>query len=192
MRILPGVIFAYFFFLDITGFLVPGGSGWGYQNAFVGKLAQAPKACVIGDYESDYERRKCGELWTSFATEGAMALLPLLLAGVLLYLANDEKELVYRRARKRVEKGDALFKGIVTDPPVLPKDAFAFLACMNVMSLQLANGTQMKVYLPETSPKPRPGETLAVFDVGKTLGAKRYVGVFYAPHLAIVRGGVDS
>jgi hypothetical protein len=94
----------------------------------------------------------------------------------------------YRRSRKKVDSGQAAFKGTVTQPPEAPNDFFGWFFCLRAISLQLPNKKQVKVYQPLEAPLPLPGQEFAVYDGGSHFGQKRHLGQLYAPHLAIVSG----
>jgi hypothetical protein len=56
------------------------------------------------------------------------------------------------------------------------------------VSVQLENGSQERVYLPAGSTLPLPGEKLALVDISVGKAGKKWVGVHYAPHIAVMRG----
>jgi hypothetical protein len=147
-----------------------------------------PEVCWNGDTVSSHQENQCKDFWAALATRALLAAGPIAVAVIFLMVGLDQLKGFYRKSRKKVEKAQALFAGTVTDPPEAPNDAFGWFYCLRAVSLELKNKTQMKVYLPIDAPDPMPGQTFAVFDGGKAFGAKRHIGVLYAPHLAVVSG----
>ena len=65
---------------------------------------------------------------------------------------------------------------------------FRWLFCFRAISVELANKQQVTVLLPNDSLLPQPGQTFAVYAVGKRFGHERYTAQLYAPHVAVVAG----
>jgi hypothetical protein len=147
-----------------------------------------PSICWGDNAVNDFQRSQCVDFHDRLITGTLIALIPTGVALLFLFLAVEQLSGFYRRSRKTIDKGKALFAGVVTNPAEAPNDFFGRTFCMRAISVQLSNKKQMNVYLPLTAPVPLPGQTLAVFDGGKVLGAKRYIATLYAPHLAVVSG----
>lgn len=147
-----------------------------------------PEPCWTGKTVNEVQARQCDEFWKKWLTSAAIGAAPFGSVLLFIYLALDSLGLTYDRARRRIKNRRMLFAGVVTEPAHAPADLYAWVYCMQAVTVQLGNGVQIKVYLPLTAPRPRPGETLAIFDGGRVFGTKRYLAMFYAPHLAIVRG----
>lgn len=163
-------------------------TGPAFTTVFEG-LGRLPERCVSGETDNDFQRSQCSKYWDRLILTGGYASIPLLLSLAFLYLGLDALRGTYRRGQKRMEKGQALMAGTVTNPAELPADAYSWFFCFRPISIELKNKTQLKVYVPLDSPIPRPGETLAVFDGGRGFGQKRLLASIYAPHVAIVSGG---
>lgn len=155
---------------------------------FVGRLFTLPQVCWSGNTVNDFQRKQCDEFWSELALRGAVAAIPFGVALLVLLMGREQITTFYRRSRKRVDAGQADAGGVVTDPAQAAGDRFSWFFGLRVITIQLADKTQLRVYLPENAPIPQPGQKLAAFKVGKLLGAPRHIGVIYAPHLAIVRG----
>ncbi len=151
--------------------------------------ANAPEVCKKDKAVNDFQRQQCDAFWEQFQIGLAVSLIPFLLVLAFLMVGLDLLVSIYRKARKKFQTGEAAFSGIVTEPAQVPKDGFAWFHCLTTVAVKLETGQQMKVYLPAELPIPRPGQTLAVFDVGKVLGQKRHLAIVYAPHVVIVSGG---
>jgi len=149
---------------------------------------QFPTACWGDNAVNDFQRSQCADFYNRLTTSTILALIPSAAALIFLLLALDKLNGFYRRSRKTIDKGKALFAGMVTEPAEAPNDLFGRTFCLRAISVQLSNKQQMSVYLPLNAPVPLPGQTLAVFEGGKFFGAKRYIATLYAPHLAVVSG----
>lgn len=153
------------------------------------QLTHFPGVCMPGATPpSEFQTTQCELFRARLLVEGAVASIPLALVLIAWMIALDLLKSFYRRCRKTVEKGQALYSGTVTKPPEAPNDWFGRLFCLRRIAIELPTRAQTTVYMPLDAPIPLPGETLAVFDGGKAFGAKRQVAILYAPHLAIVGG----
>ncbi len=153
------------------------------------QLMHFPGACMPGATPaSDFQARQCEIFNARLLVEAAVASIPLAMALIAWMIAKDMLLSFYKRCRKVVEKGQALYSGTVTKPPEAPNDWFGRLFCLRRIAIELPTKAQTTVYMPLEAPVPLPGQTLAVFDGGKAFGAKRQVAILYAPHLAIVGG----
>jgi hypothetical protein len=145
--------------------------------------------CLIGNTVNDFQREQCGEIWTRIGIMTGIASLPFMLMGIFLLLSFDQFRFFYRRIDRKVEKGQGSFKGRIRGRVRSGKfDLFAWLFCLQAVEVETTAKKVVQVYLPLDMDLPSPGQTLAVFDAGIQLGAKRLVAVIYAPHLAVIAG----
>lgn len=117
-----------------------------------------------------------------------LAAFPLGLLVLFGFLMGDRFRQIYRQGFKRVEKGNAVEVGRVTAPARLRSDLFGFFFCLRSVSVQLKSGRQLRLYVPLHARQPKTGETVAIFEMGEYFGKKRYVGVLYTPHVAVIGG----
>jgi len=160
-------------------------------RAYVGFYQRAtsiPEVCWSGNAVNEFQVRQCSEFWTQLALSAGLLLVPLVAVAFVWTISTDFLSGVYRRARKRVEAGKLLGVGVVTDPAIAAGDKFSYFFCLQVISVQLVNKQQIRVYIPLNASVPMPGQQLALFDGGRVFGARRYWGILYAPHIAVVRG----
>lgn len=151
-------------------------------------LRHPPEACVSGEQLSAFQSRQCEQYWDRLIMEGFLAALPLLLAGFYLLLFFDSLTLLYKKTRRKIENKQIAFGGKVTKPAEAPNDVFGWVYCLRTISVELKGGKQIKVYIPLDMPIPHPNQTLAIYDLGKFFGSKRYMAVVYAPHVAVISG----
>jgi hypothetical protein len=153
----------------------------------LGHLLNIPESCWPGNAVSEFQTHQCELFWNKLTSSVLLDLFPLIITiGFLLWGIGSMSQ-VYRRVRKQLDHSSAQFSGIVTQPPEASEDLFSWCFCFRPVAIQLANGHQVKVYVPLADPAPRAGETLAIFAAGIWWGKKRYVGMLYAPHVSVVR-----
>jgi len=114
--------------------------------------------------------------------------LPFLIAFLVWRGLLGNLENFYRRSYQKISSGQAAFKGTVTNPALGPDDFFGWFFCLRSIVVERADRSQLRVHMPRGSIVPRPGEQLAVFESGKSFGVQRYIGILYAPHVAIIHG----
>ena len=147
-----------------------------------------PQPCQTGEYVSEFQGRQCKIYFQRLMMLGALGLLPFALAGLFLLVTLDLIAIKYRRARGIVAEGKVLSRGTVTDPPDAPNDMFGWWYCLRSIAVQLANGHQVRIYIPGDLPSPLSGETFNVYQWGESFGAMRYFGMLHAPHMAVIGG----
>jgi hypothetical protein len=143
-----------------------------------------PDSCWNGA-ESEFQKVKCQEAWTRLLRLSALALLPLGAFFAFVLFALDSLKLTYRRIRKKIGESQYMLKATVTRPARARGDPFAWFYCLHCISVELQDKTQMRVYLSPHENIPFPGDTVAVFKLGRSLGRKRYMATLYAPHVAV-------
>jgi hypothetical protein len=158
-----------------------------YRNLVV-CFSQIPSVCWAGNAVNEFQKHQCTDYWEQLAKAALLAISPLVLTGLFLAMGIEKLGSHYKKAQKKVEKGKVFAKAVVTHPAEAPQDVFSWLYCFRPITAQLANRTQITVYLALEAPCPLPGETLVVFEMGAVFGEKRYVGMVYTPHIAVVRG----
>jgi hypothetical protein len=136
---------------------------------------------------NEFQKERCRHTWKFIGKKALIIAIPPLLALLCLALGMDQVSSFYRRSQKKVDHGQAAFSGNVLKH-FAGVTLFSFIFCLRPVQLELKDHEQVRVYVPLSAPKPRPGQSYAVFEVGSYFGAKRRVAVFYAPHMAIVRG----
>lgn len=155
--------------------------------SFFVAATHVPEVCLVGAY-NDYQAKQCQDFWRRLAISGLVAIVPLIVALLFLWLVWDDLSLVYRRARKRVAKGEALLTATVTRPARARETFFSFSHCLRSVRVQGNDGKQLTVYMSLETPLPAPGTSVAVFDGGKFGGAARHFAIVYAPHVVVLRG----
>ncbi len=163
--------------------------GWfGPSQDFYRSLAEdyaaLPESCWNGA-ESDFQRGKCQVAWTRLLRLSALALLPLGALIAFLLFALDSLSLTYRRIRKKIGESQYLIKATVTKPARVRGDLYGWFYCLHCISVELQDKTQLRVYLSPHENIPFPGDMVAVFKLGRSLGRKRYMATLYAPHVAV-------
>jgi hypothetical protein len=159
-----------------------------HYQTFFSTLFQLPSVCWSGNAVNEFQKHQCDDFWQSLMKSGGLGVSPLILVGLIGWMSLENISGLYRRAQKKVEKGKVAFGGVVTNPPDAPTDLFSWFYCFRPVTVQLTNKTQITVYVSLDSPPPLPGETLAVFEMGRIFGEKRHVAMLYAPHVVVVRG----
>jgi hypothetical protein len=107
---------------------------------------------------------------------------------IYLWIALIALRNFYRKPLGQIETGKALERGVLTDPPHLPRSFFDWYFCLQSVSIQRKDGRQYRVYLPLGVVPPRAGQTLDIFYIGTIWGEKRRLGLLSIPHVAVVRG----
>jgi len=153
---------------------------------FFNQLFQMPEVCWTGNTVNDFQAVQCERFWGKFLKLSGLASVPGLGVGFFLWLGFDSIQALNRRIRKILELGKASFTGTATKPPQASADVFSWTYCLIPIMVQLPDQTQLKVYVSRDAALPRAGETLVAFDLGRVLGEKRYFGMVYTPHVAIL------
>jgi hypothetical protein len=157
------------------------------DRALVSKLNTIPGVCWSGNTTNEFQKHQCDEFWNELIQVSVFALIPLLGGMFFLWVLSIQFQGLYQRAQKKIKKGKVSFGGVVTHPARAPQDPFSWFYCLRPITVELKNKSQVTVYVSSQVPSPLPGETLAVFDMGKAMGETRYLGIVYAPHVAIFR-----
>ncbi len=172
--------------------LMPWSAAMSHFHQWSYSISNIPQVCWSGNAVSDFQRTQCQDFWIQLGWSTLFAFLPLGFVLLFLKLGLDSMQIRYKKARKLIEKGSAIAKGVVTQPAVAPNDRFGWFFCLRSISIELPNKSQIVVYMPLDDAIPLPGETLAVFDWGEHFGKKRLIGTLYAPHLAILSGSATE
>lgn len=151
-------------------------------------FSEAPSVCWSGSEVNDFQKTQCNRFWEIFFKFGALGLLPFGGVGLFYYIGLETIAGTFRKVRKKIKTGKVALSGVVTQPPDAPSDTFSWLYCVKPITVQLANKTQMTVYISLDAPDVRPGQTMVLFEAGKILGEKRYLAMLYAPHVAVIKG----
>lgn len=151
-------------------------------------FAEVPAACISGNTPSQFQAQQCSEHWQRLGYMSAVAALPILAWLLFWVFAWDEFNRFYRRSHRTIGRGQAALKGRVTSPAVAPGNLFSWLFCLTVVAVELPSGQQIRAHLPVGEVVPQPGKPVVLFSVGKRFGEERYLAVFYAPNLVVMRG----
>jgi hypothetical protein len=154
----------------------------------ISRLSNLPAFCVYDEKVNEFQQSQCSHYWDDLLRTGGLALSPFFLVLLVIFLNLEIMKSFYSHMNKKVEKEKANFSGKVTHPPEAPGDFFSQYYCLQPVTVEIANKTQIKVYLSSMLPVPMAGQTLALFDDGEHFGKKRYLAVVYAPHIAVVKG----
>lgn len=153
-------------------------------------LAQIPEACLNGATANDFQKHQCDEYWSALIKRVALGILPVFSILFFYLPVRGIFEKVYTRSRKAIEKGKAFSSATAVPFAGAGKasDFFCWFFCFSKQSVQLPNRSMVDVYFPQAAILPRPGQTVAVFELGRVFGRARYIGVLHTPHVAVVSG----
>ena len=169
----------------------PGASPWEAAQtqilSFVFAATHIPEVCLVGAY-NDFQAKQCKDFWRRLGISGAVAIIPFVVGGIFLWLCWDNLNFVYRRAQRKIESGEALASGVVTQPAGGGESVFSYFHCLRPVRIQTMRGTQVTAFMTLGDELPKPGTQVALFDGGKLLGAQRQFALVHTPHVAVVRG----
>ncbi len=153
-------------------------------------LSQIPETCWNGATTNDFQKKQCDDYWSALIKRVALAVLPVFFVFFFYLPARGFFEKVYTRSRKAIEKGKVFSSGAAVPFAGESKasDFFCWFLCFKKQSVQLGNRKLVEVYFPLGAILPRPGQTVAIFELGRVLGRARYIGVLHTPHVAVVSG----
>lgn len=157
------------------------------QNT-IHQLSAIPEVCWSGSTVNDFQKQQCDQYWNNLFTAVAVAILPFAAAILFFLVSLDQFKGLYKKTKKRISTGKAIFSGTVTDPALAPTDLFSWFYCLRAVTVELKDKRQVKVYVSLDSPIPRPGQTLAVLEPFMIMGQRRYMAMLYMPHVAVIRG----
>lgn len=160
----------------------------GNAQKTISSLLHLPEVCWLGNTVNDFQVQQCNMFWGNLLKSGILTLAPFLALIAVYFFAQDQFASIYVKVRKQIDQGKVAFTGVVTDPPEAPADWVSWYYCLRPLTVQLPNKSQVLVYISLDAIPPRPGETLVVFDAGIRGGKRRYLGMLYAPHVAVMRG----
>ena len=146
-----------------------------------------PQVCREGRIHNELQRERCEKLWLKSLVVFGLASFPFILALIAWFVARDHIRFFYRATRKRILRFPPESKGRITSAALGP-DAFSWYYCLRKVWVELPEGQHREIYVPLEIPIPRAGEVFTLFDAGSFFGKKRWVGVLYAPHMAIRSG----
>ncbi len=146
-----------------------------------------PAVCRSHQEVNDLQRARCDKLWLKAVVFFGLATFPFLLGLVAAFIARDHIRFFYRATRQRIRRFPPETKGLVLRHAWTP-DLFAWIYCLRKVIVELPDGQRKEVYVPLSDAAPRSPEILTLFDAGRSFGKKRWVGVLYAPHMAIRSG----
>lgn len=194
IKMLVPAVAVFGFSIPVLGIVVGGGSpieaAFRHKDQFVQMVHEIPMHCWTGKSVNQLQVQQCSDTWKKVAIAGGLTSIPVVASFLFFIIALDSLEGVYRRARKKIKEGKALFKGRVTESK--PKhDLFSWVYGFQPVLTVLTQGQEVRVYVPQYGVEPRPGDSLAIFDGGKILGENRYLGLLYAPHVAVILGARD-
>lgn|GEM_PF-3201075 len=176
---------------QISGRLSPIEAAFRQKDQFVQIVRDIPMHCWTGKSVNQFQVQQCNDTWKKVAVSGGLTAIPLVCSLLFFMIAFDSLDGVYRRARKKIKEGKALSKGRVADPSHLRQDLFSWVYGFKAVATLLADGQEVRVYVPQHGVESRSGDSLAIFDGGMILGEKRYLGLLYAPHVAVILGARD-
>lgn len=145
-----------------------------------------PDYCIGDNEVNELQKARCKGLWAQAFAFTGIALFPFLVLTVFFMSLQHQVSQFFRKARKTIQGGQALSIATVTQPAEAPGDFFSWVHCLQRVSVQLASRQQQVIYLDPRTDIPQPGQTMALFDLGTMFGVKRYVGIVYYPHVAVV------
>ena len=145
-----------------------------------------PDYCIGDNEVNELQKVRCKGLWTQAFAFTGIALFPFLILAMFLMSVQDQVGQFFKKARKTIQGGKAFSIATVTQPAEAPGDFFSWVHCLQRVSVQLSSQQQQVIYLDPRMDIPQPGQTMALFDLGTMFGVKRYVGIVYYPHVAVV------
>ena len=210
MRILPNAAVAFFLMWLVMGFiansdpyikaasehlaLAPrvypvGGLPWEaaayHAQQTLDYLIFFPEACRPGRQINDFQVDQCKKFKDVLADYLGLFILPWIVTFFLAAYLKSKAALFYRHARRALRDSEPSGVGVVTHPPHLPPGWLGWLYCIQALSVQLPQGEQRTVWMSSKVQLPQPGQKVALYSVGKEWGKERWIGVFYAPHVAV-------
>ncbi|MGZ3699980.1 MAG: hypothetical protein ACXVCH_17945, partial [Bdellovibrionota bacterium] len=155
-----------------------------YEEAYQ-MATHIPGVCLSGAAVNDFQRTQCDKFWVEAIKQATYTVAPLVPVLLFFLFGFEALGATYRRARRKLEKGAADFPAIVTNPARMSNDFYSWMFCLNCVSVQLNEKTQIRVYLAPEDAIPLPGQTMAVFILGNQFGKRRFIGRTYTPHVAV-------
>ena len=152
----------------------------------LGHVVHFPEVCLPGRAVNEFQTKQCATFEERLERRAVLAAVPLILYVLFVWYALGWIEGVYRRGARALDEKKAKFGGVITDPAEAPGDLFSRLTGLRPIGVQVKAGAQIAIYLHADDPIPMPGQTFAIFELGQALGAMRYTGILYAPHLAVI------
>jgi hypothetical protein len=171
---------------------MPLGLTWGFYSNYFTAWKEAPEGCVHGEAYSEFQKERCSAFWNKIGVASAIGVIPFGVLWLYFLLGMDSMRATYRRVRRAVDHGPPRAQGVVTNPPVAPNDFYGWLYGFRMLAIQLPNHKQVRIHFSREAQVPLPGDKLMIFSAGKAFGRKRYFGVFYAPHIAVIPGARED
>jgi len=161
-------------------------AAWNHYSETWFAWSRAPNSCRGDAAVNDYQREQCAKYWGQVSTMTAWASAPLILVLLFFFLIRGHFRVFYRRVDRRFREGKAVAAAKVLRSGSW--DWFGYFFCLRSVRVELGQGRDVRVYVPRDLPALIPGQKVALFYGGKVFGARRYVGLLYAPHIAVMAG----
>lgn len=165
------------------------GASMEHLGILVDHWFKKPELCTGGKVQSDFNKQQCDAIDNRAIVAIVPILPPILILGFFMMFMTDRLRDFYRAARKKIHEAETrsyLGLGKVTQPPLGPSDFLSRSFCLHPVRVELPDRRQVTVLIPDTEPKPLPGQQFVVYSNGRWLGASRHIGCLHAPHMAVL------
>lgn len=151
---------------------------WKFWRAF-------PQTCWDHAEVNDLQRNRCQLIWNKAIIVTSIATLPFVLGWVVFLVLTDQIALFHRRLKKHLNQKSPIARAQLSNRWMVP-DLFSFFYGLRKAAVRHSNGRKEVIYISVFDTVPLCGELVTLYDVGRTLGAKRVVGLHYAPHMSVM------
>lgn len=162
-----------------------------YERMIAG-WREIPSPCRDGNMVNDFQRQQCSEFWSRQRSLTIWSLVPGSAVLIGWLLAWEWVRGSYQEWRSLVVANRPLGIGTGAELKTQPRSGvFTWLHDLQPVPLAWApvsSPSQRRVeevYIPSAWPKPRAGESWAVFEGGNRLGKRRLLAIPVMPHVAV-------
>lgn len=161
----------------------------------VDTLSHLPRACWWENNRDPFQAQQCRVFWDDLWLRLGVAALPFLGAGILAGFGLQRLKFMYKKAQRKALSGKADAGGVILKIERMKETWFSWVYGFNCFEVSFQVGVHskaqdqkvMRVYLPASVDTPKESQQIAVFDVSFLGIRKRYLGMPYLPHIAILR-----
>lgn len=156
---------------------------------FTDHLLNFPPYCRSGKSVNEFQEQQCADFLTVLLLEGVILLIPFLVVLLVLMGFVTWMKSTYQRIQALIlsRRAQAVGKIQSIHPKEKQGDFWRKFLCLTPYLVVLESGEERVVYFAPAMGRLQLGDSVAIFELKSSSSAQRYIGIPYAPHIAVIR-----